>query len=160
MSLLHGEVRPTCSANGQKVAIIGTLTLYVCRLCINFQDQCASLLGMAALHILLLTFISHFVIDFLSIREVIIFSAIATDDHHHLRSRSIHQNAANCMTIHSAILRKRRGWVRKTYCACSRNDVRPLTSRSNGMPSKKTMESLEDVCMCRNCSKARPHVSI
>ena len=28
MSLLHGEVRPTCSANGQKVAIIGTLTLY------------------------------------------------------------------------------------------------------------------------------------
>ena len=27
MSLLHGEVRPTCSANGQKVAIIGTLTL-------------------------------------------------------------------------------------------------------------------------------------
>ena len=30
VSLLHGEVRPTCSANGQKVAIIGTLTLYVC----------------------------------------------------------------------------------------------------------------------------------
>ena len=29
MSLLHGEVRPTCSANGQKVAIIGTLTLYI-----------------------------------------------------------------------------------------------------------------------------------
>ena len=28
VSLLHGEVRPTCSANGQKVAIIGTLTLY------------------------------------------------------------------------------------------------------------------------------------
>ena len=26
VSLLHGEVRPTCSANGQKVAIIGTLT--------------------------------------------------------------------------------------------------------------------------------------
>ena len=32
--------------------------------------------------------------------------------------------------------------VRKTYCACSRNDVRCLTSRSNGMPSKKIMESL------------------
>ena len=28
VSLLHGEVRPTCSANGQKVAIIGTLTQY------------------------------------------------------------------------------------------------------------------------------------
>ena len=54
---------------------------------------------MAALPILLLTFISGFVIDFLSIRKVIIFSAIATDDRHPLRSRSIHQNAANCMTI-------------------------------------------------------------
>ena len=43
---------------------------------------------------LLLTFISHFVIDFLSIRKVIIFSAIVTDDRHPLRSRSIHQNAA------------------------------------------------------------------
>ena len=53
---------------------------------------------MAALCILLLTFISCFVIDFLSIRKVIIFSAIAT--------------------------------------------VRRLTSRSNGMPSKKIMESL------------------
>ena len=55
---------------------------------------------MAALRILLLTFNSRFVIDFLSIRKVIIFSAIATDDRHPLRSRSIHQNAANCMTIH------------------------------------------------------------
>ena len=54
---------------------------------------------MAALRILLLTFISHFVIDFLSIRKVIIFSVIATDGRHSLRSRSIHQNAANCMTI-------------------------------------------------------------
>ena len=77
---------------------------------------------MAALRILLLTFISRFVIDFLSIRKVIIFSAIATDDRHPLRSRSIHQNAANCMTI--------------------RNHVRRLTSRSNGMPSKKIMELL------------------
>ena len=55
---------------------------------------------MAALRILLLTFISRFVIDFLSIRKVIIFSAR------------------------------------------SRIDVRRLTSRSNGMPSKKIMESL------------------
>ena len=57
---------------------------------------------MAALRILLLTFTSRFVIDFLSIRKVIIFSTIATDDRHPLR----------------------------------------LTSRSNGMPSKKIMESL------------------
>ena len=32
--------------------------------------------------------------------------------------------------------------VRKTYCARSRNDFRRLTSRSNGMPNKKIMESL------------------
>ena len=85
----------------------------------------------------------HFtlVIDFLSIRKVIIFSAIATDDRHPLRSRSIHQNAANCMTIHFRYIAQPRG-VRKTYCARSRNDVRRLTSRSNGMPSKKIMESL------------------
>ena len=107
----------------------------------QFLDLCARLLGVASLRILLLTFTSHFVIDFLSIRKVIIFSAIATDDHHPLRSRSIHQNAANCMTIRFRYIAQPRG-VRKTYCARSRNDVRRLTSRSNGMPSKKIMESL------------------
>ena len=96
---------------------------------------------MAALRILLLTFTSRFVIDLLSIRKVIIFSAIATDDRHPLRSRSIHQNAANCMTIRFRYIAQPRG-VRKTYCTRSRNDVRRLTSRSNGMPSKKIMESL------------------
>ena len=94
---------------------------------------------MAALLILLLTFTSRFVIDFLSIRKVIIFSAIATDDRHPLRSRSIHQNAANCMTIRFRYIAQPRG-VRKTYCARSRNDFRRLTSWSNGM--QKIMESL------------------
>ena len=70
-----------------------------CRLCINYQDLRTNLLGMAAFRIPLLTFMSHFVIDFLSIKKVIIFFAFATDDRHPLRSRSIHQNAANCMTI-------------------------------------------------------------
>ena len=92
-------------------------------------------------HILLLTFTSCFVIDFLSIRKVIIFSAIATNDRHPLRSRSIHQNATNCMTIRFHYIAQPMG-VRKTYCARSRNDVRRLTSRSNGMPSKKIVESL------------------
>ena len=81
------------------LSLLHCVPLYVCRLCINFQDLYARLLGMAALRILLLTFISRFVIDFLSIRKVIIFSAIATDGRHPLRSRSIYQNAANCMTI-------------------------------------------------------------
>ena len=88
--------------------------LYVCRLCINFQDLCARLLGMATLRIQLLTFTSRFVIDFLSIRKVIIFSAITTDDRHPVRSRSIHQNAANCMTICFRYI-AHRGGVRKIY---------------------------------------------
>ena len=83
--------------------------LYVCRLCINFQDLCARLLGVAALRILLLTFTSRFVIDFLSIRKVIIFSAIATNDRHPLWSRSIHQTAANCMTIRFRYIAQPRG---------------------------------------------------
>ena len=114
---------------------------------------------MAALRILLLTFTSRFVIDFLSIRKVIIFSAIATDDRHPRRSCSIHQYAANCMTILFRYIAQPRG-VRKTYCARSRNDVRRLTRRSNGVLSKKINNGVvEDVRSCRNCSKARPNVS-
>ena len=64
--------------------------------------------------ILLLTFTSRFVIDFLSIRKVIIFSAIATDDRHPLRSRSIHQNAANCMTIRFRYIAQPRGYGKPT----------------------------------------------
>ena len=92
--------------------LLHCVPLYVCRLCINFQDLCARLLRMAALRILLLTFTSRFVIDFLSIRKVIIFSVIATDDRHPLRSRSIHQNAANCMMIPFRYIAQPRG-VRK-----------------------------------------------
>ena len=33
--------------------------LYVCRLCINYQDLSTKLLGVGALRMLLLTFISH-----------------------------------------------------------------------------------------------------
>ena len=83
----------------RNLCLLHCVPLYVCRLCINFQDLCARLLGKTAFRILLLTFISHFVINFLSIRKVIIFSEVATDDCHPLRSRSIYQNAANCMMI-------------------------------------------------------------
>ena len=47
--------------------LLHCVLLYVCRLCINYQDLRTNLLRMAALRILLLTLISHFVIDFLSI---------------------------------------------------------------------------------------------
>ena len=59
--------------------LLHCVPLYVCRLCINYQDLRTNLLGVAALRILLLTFISHFVIDFLSIRNVIIFCARCID---------------------------------------------------------------------------------
>ena len=98
----------------KNLSLFHCVPVYVCRLCINFQDLCARLLGVAALRILLLTFTSRFVIDFLSIRKVIIFSAIATDDRHPLRSRSIHQNAANCMTIRFCYIAQPRGYGKPT----------------------------------------------
>ena len=96
------------------LCLLHCVPLYVCRLCINFQDLCARLLGMAALRILLLTFTSRFVIDFLSVRNVINFSDIATDDRHPLRSRSVHQNAANCMTIRFRYIAQLRGYRKPT----------------------------------------------
>ena len=128
----------------KSLSLFHCVPLYVCRLCINFQDLCARLLGMATLRILLLTFISRFVIDFLSIRKVIIFSAIATDDRHPLRSRSIHQNAANCMTIRFRYIAQPRG-VRKTYCARSRNDVKirhGITCRSCYFPKSVSYRAM------------------
>ena len=74
------------------LSLLHCVPLYVCRLCINYQDLSTNLLGVAALRMLLLTFISHFVIDFLSIRKGIIFSAIATDGRYPLRSRSSRSN--------------------------------------------------------------------
>ena len=94
--------------------LLPCVPLYVCRLCINFQELCTRLLGMATLRILLLTFISRFVIDFLSIRKVIIFSAIATDGRQPLRSRSIHQNAVNCMTIRFRYIAQSREYGKPT----------------------------------------------
>ena len=88
---------------------------------------------MDALRILLLTFISRFVIDFLSIRKVIIFSAIATVTFYTPKCCKLHDDSfpLYCATE----------GVRKTYCARSRNDVRRLTSRSNGMPSKESLRT-------------------
>ena len=48
------------------LCLLHSVPLYVCRR-INFQDLCASLLGDTSLCIRLLTFISRFAIDFLSI---------------------------------------------------------------------------------------------
>ena len=41
------------------LSLLHCVLLYVCRLCINYQDLSTNLLGVAALRILLLTFISH-----------------------------------------------------------------------------------------------------
>ena len=39
--------------------LLHCVPLYVCRLCINYQDLSTKLLGVGALRMLLLTFISH-----------------------------------------------------------------------------------------------------
>ena len=49
------------------LCLLHCVPLYVCRQCINYQDLRTNLLQKAALRILLLTLISYFVIDFLSI---------------------------------------------------------------------------------------------
>ena len=51
------------------------------------------------------------------------------------------------------------GRWRVFFCAHACNHVWPPTSRSSSMPSKKIMELSEDICLCRNCSKARSHNS-
>ena len=81
----------------------------VYRLHFKFQRLDAALLRNISLRIHLLTFLSCFVIDLLSILKVIIFSAIATDDRHPLRSHSIHQNAENCKTIRFRYIAQRGG---------------------------------------------------
>ena len=78
----------------------GYVHLYVYRLCINFQELCVSLLEDILPFFMLLPFISCFMIDFLFIEKVKFFSAIATDDRHSLRPRSIYQNASFCLAIH------------------------------------------------------------
>ena len=93
-------------------------------------------------------------IDFSSIRKVIIFSAIATDDQVFFTPKrcKLHDDSfpLYCATQGG-------GYGKPT--AHAHVMMFDPTSRSNAMPSKKTMELLEDVCRSKNCSKARPHVS-
>ena len=67
MDTIKGGVVLFFCWNVKNFFLLHCVPLYVCRLCINYQDLRTNLLRMAALRILLLTFISHFVIDFLSI---------------------------------------------------------------------------------------------
>ena len=100
----------------KSLSLLHCVPLYVYRLYINFQDlvqgylECCPSYSASYLHFML----CDFVIDFLSIRKVIIFSTIATDDRHPLQSRSIHQNAANCMTIHFRYIAQPRGYGKPT----------------------------------------------
>ena len=109
----------------KSLCLLHCVPLYVCRLCINFQDLCASLLGDTSLRILHLTFILRFVVDFLSIRKVIIFSAIATDDCHPLRSRSMLASYPGPYTraVHSSFQGGIRAWY-PLFCTCA--DLKPL----------------------------------
>ena len=65
-----GGVDHFCFCSLKKLFLLHCVPLYVCRLCINYQDLSTNLLGVAALCILLLTFISNIVIDFLFIRKL------------------------------------------------------------------------------------------
>ena len=49
------------------LCLLRCIPLYACRLCNNFQNLCESVLGDTVLRVLLLIFISCFVIDFLFI---------------------------------------------------------------------------------------------
>ena len=138
------------------IFFVASLCSFIC-LCINFQELCSRLLGMATLRIRFSPSFHALLIDFLSIRKVIIFSAIATDDRHPLRSRSIHQNAANCMRIRFRYIAQSRG-VRKptAHVHVMMFDALPVgrtacREEDNGV--------VEEVCSCRKCSKARPNVS-
>ena len=76
------------------LCLLHCVPLYVYRLCINFQDLCkATWNGSPSYSASHLHF--SFVIDFLSIRKVIIFSTIATDDCHPISSRSVTLTLAN-----------------------------------------------------------------
>ena len=75
---------------------------------------------------------------------------------------SIHQNAANCMTISFRYTAQPGGGGGGGYGKPTTHAHVMMFDPLRGMPSKKIMELLEDVCLfclCRNCSKARPHVS-
>ena len=63
LNSLPGKINDKVAVFLKSLSLLHCVPLHVCRLCINFQDLCARLLGMAALRILLLTFISRFVID-------------------------------------------------------------------------------------------------
>ena len=95
-----------------KKNLFASLCSFICLQAV-YQLSGAVCKAMATLRIRFSPSFHALLIDFLSIRKV---TAIATDDRHPLRSRSIHQNAANCMTIRFRYI----AGVRKTYCARSR----------------------------------------
>ena len=66
MAYIMGAVAYRVSSFPKKFEF-ASLCSFIClqAVCINFQDLCARLLGVAALRILLLTFTSRFVIDFM-----------------------------------------------------------------------------------------------
>ena len=150
LPFLHDTMHNSCIYGvGIPILCVVFLLLFFC-MCVEviiqvLETGCSSTWKNISPSIHLLTFTSCFVIDLLSILKVIIFSAIATDDHHPLQSCSIYQNAANCKTIRFRLRNRGGEGVATLYQLL--------------LPIKKIMESSEDVFCCRNCSKAQPHVS-
>ena len=67
LEIVYRQVQPHYGGTGPLFILLSSfplfllhcVPLYVCRLCINYQDPRTKLLGVGALHMLLLTFISH-----------------------------------------------------------------------------------------------------
>ena len=120
------------------VFFVASLCSFICLQAVYqlFQELCKATWNGCPSYSLL-TFISRFVIDFLSIRRVIIFSEIAIDDRHPpmvtFYTPKCCKSNDNSFPLYCA--------TEKTYCARSRNHVRRLTSRSNGMPSKESLRA-------------------
>ena len=100
----------------KSLSLFHCVPLYVCRLCINFQDLCARLLGMAALRILLLTFISRFVIDFLSIERLRVTSSAHCAESTAWQKTWQLLRICQITTMASKILRPELGISRNYHC--------------------------------------------
>ena len=126
--------------------LLHCVPLYVCRLCINFQELCVRLLGMATLHIRFspsfhaLWLISCPLEKFYFLRDRYRWSLpmIVTPYGHVLYTKML-QIAWRCI---SAILRNRGGTENLLRTLTQRCSMPYQSVERHALPSKKIMESL------------------